>query len=139
MKALLLVVPVLAVLTAGCAEGDMVALNERLFAIQAERSLGATCTLFVLGDNPSSGASGGATGAEFSVSQRADGHAVIIEIFRQTDLLAMRRYDVSFFRSGVGDEIVVPSTRGNDLRARYWGIFHPNGPDGCTPLDQDGP
>jgi hypothetical protein len=137
MTKLFLGVPVLAVVSLACAQGEPVALNERLFALQSMESLGGGCSLFNLGSGEKSG--GTFVGPEFTVSERVEDAEVLIDVKRGTELLANRRYGESFFRSGALDEFVVPSTMGNDLRLRYWGVFHPNGTADCAPLDAEGP
>jgi hypothetical protein len=121
------------------ATGETVVLNERLFAVQSMETLGGGCTTFVLGADDGSGGSVGGGQGEFTVSRRFTNDAVFVEVRRGADLLEMRRYDETFFRSGALDEFVVSAISGDDLRARYWGTLHADGAAVCAPLDKDGP
>ncbi len=128
---------------AGCAggdEGEPVALNERIFALESGESLGAGCTLFVLGRGAQSGSGGGAVGSGPQVRTSLDEDTVVVSVLQGDVIFVQRRYDEAFFRSGTVDEFTLVSATGSGgFRLRYWGTFHPDGPNGCAPLDEDGP
>lgn len=125
---------------ASCAGGEQVALNERFFALESMQSVGGGCSLYMLGSGEDVRSSYGAVEGGLVVRQRLDGDQVVVSIDEGDRSVVERRYGESFFAAGTLDEFnAVPSSGSGGLVLRYWGRLHPNGTDGCAPLDAPGP
>jgi hypothetical protein len=140
MKVVMLAVAALAFGSLGCGETEEVALNARLFDAQSMESAGGGCTLYVLGSGEKiESAFGNVDGSGLVVRERLIDDEVVIDVGRGTAILVTKRYGVPFFASGRVDEFTVMGDLTSGVLFRYWGKLHPNGPDGCAPLEDDAP
>jgi hypothetical protein len=128
-----------------CDPGTNVTLNEREFELPSMQIAGGGCTTYTLLSwdaghiSGESGCGPGAPGACLSVAQHDDGDAVVVDIWDQGQLLAHRRYDIPFFRSGHLDEFSLTAASGKAELFRFWGGFDEHGKPVCTPLDEPTP
>ena len=140
MKVVMWAVAALALGSFGCRDTDEVALNARLFDAQSMESAGGGCTLYVLGSGERVESTlGNVDRSGLVVRERLVDDEVVIDVERGTTALATKRYGVSFFASGRVDEFTVMADLTSGVFFRYWGTLHPNGPDDCAPLEDDGP
>jgi hypothetical protein len=140
MKTVALAVAALAFTALGCQEGEEVALNARLFDAQSMEFAGAGCTVYRLGSGERiEGAFGNADGSGLTVRERLIEDEVVIDVEHGSSVVVTKRYGLPFFSAGTVDEFTVMPDGTPGLFFRYWGTLHPGGPEGCTPLDADGP
>ena len=140
MKAVMLAATALALASLGCRDTEEVALNARLFDAPSMESHGGGCSIYLLGSGERiEGAVGSANGGGLTVRERLVDDEIIVDVERGAAVLLTKRYDLPFFAAGTVDEFTVMADATSGLFLRYWGKLHPNGPDGCTPLDQDSP
>ena len=140
MKVVMLAIWALALGSLGCRDTEEVALNGRLFDAQSMESAGGGCSVYLLGSGERvESVAGNVDGSGLIVRERLVDDEVVIDVERGTTTLVTKRYGVSFFGSGTVDEFTVMADATSGLFLRYWGKLHPNGPDGCAPLEDDGP
>jgi outer membrane lipoprotein SlyB len=140
MKTVVLAMTVLALTSLGCREGDEVALNARQFDLQSMEFVGAGCTVYRLGSGENiETAAGNVDGTGLTVRERLIEDEVVIDVEHGSAVVVTKRYGLSFFSAGAVDEFTVARDATTGLFFRYWGTLHPGGPEGCTPLDADGP
>ena len=74
------------------------------------------------------------------VRTRLDDDTVVVSVHHGNAIGAVeRRDDEAFIRSGTVDEFTLVSAPGiGGILLRYWGTFHPDRPNRCAPLDDDG-
>ena len=140
MKAVTLAIAALALGSFGCRDTEEVALNARLFDAQSMASAGAGCSLYLLGSGERvESTSGNVDGSGLLVRERLVDEEVVVEVNLGATVLVTKRYGLSFFSAGTVDQFTVMADATSGVIFRYWGKLHPNGPDGCTPLEDDGP
>jgi hypothetical protein len=140
MKTVALAAAALALTALGCRDGEEVALNARLFDAQSMASAGGGCTIYLLGSGERvESVLGHAYGTGLTVRERLVEDEIVIDVEHGPSVLATKRYGLSFFSAGAVDEFTVMPDATTGMFFRYWGKLHPGGPEGCTPLDADGP
>lgn len=114
-------------LLAGCGDnvsGELVALNERIFA-DGERSAG--CFLYRFNSDQRTNR----TGDGLVVNHRVDGDRVVVTVSEQDEDVLSTSYTEGFFAATVVRLIEV----GGKLIVSHWGRVGPE----CDPLDAPGP
>jgi hypothetical protein len=81
------------------------------------RAIGDIC--YPLGNGGSTATGGG--DSDFFVAGSAQGGMLSVEISSGESILATRRYDAAFARSGMKDELTVVTHKGDEYLLRFWG------------------
>jgi hypothetical protein len=132
-------IPVLTLTLAACGT-EPVVLNERLFLAESMQSVGRGCYVFVLGSGARVESTSGEAMGRMKVKTRLDQDEVVVSVQDGDRTLVEKRYGESFFRARSLDQFTAgPAFASDTLLLRYWGSFHPNGVEGCAPLEDDEP
>lgn len=122
-------------------QGPQFAFNERIFELPSMKPAGGGCVAVHLGGGGSgaTGTAGGGDGSTLAIETSFGGDVVVVTVTEPGRLVAVRRYDEAFLRSGRLDEFTVTGSTGQSRLLRYWASYDGDGHPRCAPLEEDGP